>query len=78
MMTRRESDSIGTMDVPEKAYYGVQTLRAKNNFKITGRPLHPEFIKNLARIKQRFASSVPKVAVVRQKRGNLARTAFAA
>ena len=34
MMTRRESDSIGTMDVPEKAYYGVQTLRAKNNFKI--------------------------------------------
>ncbi len=52
MMTRRESDSIGTMDVPEKAYYGVQTLRAKNNFKITGRPLHPEFIKNLARIKK--------------------------
>ena len=48
MMTRRESDSIGTMDVPEKAYYGVQTLRARNNFKITGRPLHPEFIKNLA------------------------------
>lgn len=52
MMTRRESDSIGTMDVPEKAYYGVQTLRARNNFKITGRPIHPEFIKNLARTKK--------------------------
>ena len=37
---------------------GVQTLRAKNNFKITGRPLHPEFIKNLARIKKAAARCV--------------------
>ena len=35
MVTRKESDSIGTMEVPVKAYYGVQTLRAKNNFHIT-------------------------------------------
>ena len=39
MVTRKESDSIGTMEVPVKAYYGVQTLRAKNNFHITGRPM---------------------------------------
>ena len=50
MVTRKESDSIGTMEVPVKAYYGVQTLRAKNNFHITGRPLHGEFIRNLARM----------------------------
>lgn len=55
MTTRLESDSIGTMEVPSRAYYGVQTLRAKNNFRITGRPLHPEFIKNLARIKKAAA-----------------------
>lgn len=55
MITRLESDSIGTMEVPQKAYYGVQTLRAKNNFRITGRPLHPEFIRNLARIKKAAA-----------------------
>ena len=29
---RFESDSIGTMEVPEDAYYGVQALRAKENF----------------------------------------------
>ena len=38
---RLESDSIGTMEVPEDAYYGVQALRAKENFPITGTPVHP-------------------------------------
>lgn len=46
---RLESDSIGTMEVPEDAYYGVQALRAKENFPITGTRLHPFFIKNLAK-----------------------------
>ena len=55
MITREESDSIGTMQVPEKAYYGVQALRARNNFHITGRPLHTEFIRNLVRIKKAAA-----------------------
>ena len=49
---RLESDSIGTMEVPEDAYYGVQALRAKENFPITGTLLHPVFIKNLAKIKR--------------------------
>ena len=49
---RLESDSIGTMEVPEDAYYGVQALRAKENFPITGTKLHPVFIKNLAKIKR--------------------------
>ena len=52
MLTRLEADSIGTMEVPAKAYYGVQSLRAKHNFNITGCPLHPAFINNLARIKK--------------------------
>ena len=52
---RLESDSIGTMEVPEDAYYGVQALRAKENFPITGTPVHPVFIKNLAKIKRAAA-----------------------
>lgn len=52
---RRESDSIGMMEVPEKAYYGVQTLRAKMNFCITGKRLHPLFIRNMAKIKKAAA-----------------------
>ena len=52
---RIEMDSIGTLEVPENAYYGVQTLRAKENFNITGHRLHPLFIKNMAKIKKAAA-----------------------
>lgn len=54
-MFRTESDSIGSLQVDADAYYGVQSLRAKNNFRITGRKLHPEFIKSLALIKKAAA-----------------------
>src|SRR3954463_3802061 len=38
--TRKEKDPLGTLDVPADALYGVQTLRAKQNFPISGlRPL---------------------------------------
>lgn len=43
------------MEIPESAYYGVQSLRAMENFPITGTKLHPVFIKNLARIKRAAA-----------------------
>src|SRR5215470_357832 len=34
--TRREKDPLGTLDVPSDAMYGVQTLRARQNFPISG------------------------------------------
>ena len=37
--TRTEHDLLGDRDVPADAYYGVQTLRAQENFHITGVPL---------------------------------------
>ena len=52
---RTEADSIGEMDVPATAYYGVQALRARQNFPITYRPLHPEFIKSMAKLKKASA-----------------------
>lgn len=55
METRIEFDSIGDMHVPIEAYYGVQTLRAKNNFHITNRTIHPELIISLAEIKKAAA-----------------------
>src|SRR5215467_12234077 len=40
--TRREKDPLGPLDVPADAMYGVQTLRAKQNFPISGLgPLDP-------------------------------------
>ena len=62
--TRLESDSIGEMEIPENAYYGVQALRAKENFPITGTKLHPVFIRNLAQIKR-------AAAIVNRKAGRL-------
>ena len=41
MKCRTEHDSIGAKQVPEEAYYGVQTLRAAENFYITGLKMHP-------------------------------------
>ena len=35
--TRTESDLLGKKEIPFDAYYGVQTLRALENFQISGR-----------------------------------------
>ena len=37
--TRSEHDLIGDRDIPADAYWGVHTLRAKENFDITGTEL---------------------------------------
>ena len=55
MYKRIESDSIGSMPIPTNAYYGIQSLRAKNNFNITERRLNVNFIKSLAEIKKSAA-----------------------
>jgi len=51
--TRREHDLLGDRDVPDEFYYGVQTLRALENFSISGVPLslYPVLIEALARVK---------------------------
>lgn len=50
-MARFESDSLGVLEVPDEAYYGVQTLRALENFPITGQRIHPAFIHALGDVK---------------------------
>ena len=55
MKCRTEHDSIGAKQVPEEAYYGVQTLRAAENFYITGLKMHPELINSVAQIKKAAA-----------------------
>lgn len=55
MNTRLESDSVGTREVPSEAYYGVQSMRAGENFSITGTGMNPAFLRNLALIKKAAA-----------------------
>ena len=54
---RLESDSLGTVEVPAHAYWGVHTLRARENFPISGTPIsrHPALIRALAVVKQAAA-----------------------
>jgi aspartate ammonia-lyase len=55
--TRTESDSIGEMEIPADADYGIQTARAVENFPITGITLaqYPELIQSLAMVKKAAA-----------------------
>lgn len=53
--TRLESDSIGKKNVPVDAYYGVQSLRAMENFDITGLRMRREMIESLAQLKKACA-----------------------
>ena len=50
---RVESDLLGPLKVPAAAYWGVQTQRAMDNFRISGVPVchYPEFVKGFAIIK---------------------------
>ncbi|MBR1145568.1 aspartate ammonia-lyase [Bradyrhizobium sp. AUGA SZCCT0431] len=59
MTTRREHDLLGDRDVPAEAYYGVHTLRAVENFPISGTPIsiYPDLIAALASIKIAAAKS---------------------
>lgn len=67
---RVEKDSIGTNDVPEGVYYGVQSLRAAENFHITGLSMHPEIINSLAYIKKAAAITNCEVGIIDKKIAN--------
>ena len=57
MGTRIERDSIGELEVPSDKYYGAQTQRSLENFKIGGEVFQREFIRAYGLIKK-AASSV--------------------
>ena len=67
---RIESDSIGSKDIPENVYYGVQSLRAAENFRITGLSMHPEIINSLAYIKKACAITNCEVGILDKKIAN--------
>ena len=64
---RIESDSIGKAKVPFDAYYGIQTLRAVDNFYITGLNMHPELVKSIAYIKKSAAITNFEIGLLDKK-----------
>ncbi len=55
MAFREEQDSMGTVKVPEEAYYGAQTRRAVDNFTISGLHFPRPFVRSLGIIKKHAA-----------------------
>ncbi|BAF59162.1 aspartate ammonia-lyase [Pelotomaculum thermopropionicum SI] len=55
MEYRIEKDLLGEIKVPKEAYYGIHTVRACNNFPVSGLRTHPALIRAIARVKQAAA-----------------------
>ena len=64
---RVEHDSIGDRSLPKDVYYGVQSLRAAENFHITGLTMHPEIINSIAEIKEASAVTNAEIGLLDKK-----------
>ena len=64
---RSEHDSIGARELPRDAYYGVQSLRAAENFHITGLSMHPKIITAIAEIKKASAITNAEIGLLDKK-----------
>ncbi|MBU0590786.1 aspartate ammonia-lyase [Candidatus Micrarchaeota archaeon] len=64
MKTRKESDFLGEMEVPEDAYYGIFTVRASSTFKLSGQMANPEFVRAVIVIKKAAALANKKLGML--------------
>ncbi|MBI4913606.1 MAG: aspartate ammonia-lyase [Acidobacteria bacterium] len=66
VVTRTESDLLGSAEVPADALFGIQSLRALENFPITGIPLahFPELVRALAMVKQAAARANARLGLL--------------
>ena len=55
MKVRIEKDELGIKEIPQEAYYGIQTLRSKENFDIVKKPISRNMIKAIATVKKAAA-----------------------
>ncbi len=67
---RTEEDFIGKVDVPDEAYYGSFTARAKGNFRLSGLKVHMELIRAVALIKRCAAQANMELGMLGEKEGS--------
>jgi len=68
-MGRIERDSLGEKEIPDDAYYGIQTIRARENFPVSGYRQRPEFIRAYVQIKKAAAKANMELMVLDPSRG---------
>ena len=67
---RVESDSMGNIKVPAEGYWGAQTQRSLQNFKIGGETMPPVLVRALGILKRAAAEVNMELGVLDAKRGN--------
>lgn len=65
---RLERDSIGPAEIPDNAYYGIQSYRASQNFKISGTQVHPILIESYLHLKKAAALANNQAGVLGVKK----------
>jgi len=75
--TRTEHDLLGDREIPVHAYYGVHTLRALENFPITGTAIsiYPDLVVSLACVKQAAAIANSELGLLDERRARAIRLA---
>jgi aspartate ammonia-lyase len=78
--TRIEHDLLGEVSIPAAAYWGVHSLRAVENFPITGVPIghFPDLVRSLAMVKQAAARANRILGVLPQDKAAMIERACAA
>jgi fumarate hydratase class II/aspartate ammonia-lyase len=69
-VSRIEKDYLGERTIPDDAYWGVQTLRAKENFPISGLRAHPTFTIATACVKKAAALANMGCGALDKRRGS--------
>jgi aspartate ammonia-lyase len=67
METRKEIDPLGEKEIPKNAYYGIQTLRATENFPVSGIKAPLPFIRAYVFVKKAAALANAEVGWLNQK-----------
>jgi aspartate ammonia-lyase len=57
-LTRKEIDSLGEVELPDSAYYGVQTARAIENFPVSGIMERKELVDAYVLVKKAAAIAI--------------------
>ena len=72
ILSRTEKDLLGTRQIPQQFYFGIQTLRAVENFKLSNSKIadHANFIHALAMVKQACAAANFKLGLLTENKYN--------
>jgi aspartate ammonia-lyase len=73
MRIRVEKDSLGEHGVPFRAYFGIQTQRAVENYRVSGLRAHPPLIRSMGMIKMAAANANRELGLIDARRARAIR-----